>query len=388
MIIEEIINELDKFITKYKERKDVAEKGASLRNNIKQALTEKGIQGVDALDDSAIVERIKTLSSIGNTTVEGTQGNNSIDETFAQQVIQILKENHIPFLNSTEDNIEELKKWTQKVNTLIGNKQVFPDVKYVDGKTIVKIKPTEYFGVKVDCVCDSGTIDEIIKIEKEYTGVTSMAIQPVDYYGAKDSKLGKQTLNFEFLQKMDSLDKLQVKLDNSWGSTAKIDEIIDGNDYNIFDERMKSLYSVLLEKKVKAVDSSKANFITNDMRFIQKYTLTGNVKLLILNREDNKIDCDGRYFFGSSYLYSGINLETKPKYIAVLGLNQVDGFGSKINSEIEYSVRFTEEWNKQREKIKETRTTIYRWDSTENKYMFESVNTLEDWLKEHPIDTL
>ena len=388
MIIEEIINELDKFITKYKERKDVAEKGASLRNNIKQALTEKGIQGVDALDDSAIVERIKTLSSIGNTTVEGTQGNNSIDETFAQQVIQILKENHIPFLNSTEDNIEELKKWTQKVNTLIGNKQVFPDVKYVDGKTIVKIKPTEYFGVKVDCVCDSGTIDEIIKIEKEYTGVTSMAIQPVDYYGAKDSKLGKQTLNFEFLQKMDSLDKLQVKLDNSWGSTAKIDEIIDGNDYNIFDERMKSLYSVLLEKKVKAVDSSKANFITNDMRFIQKYTLTGNVKLLILNREDNTIDCDGRYFFGSSYLYSGINLETKPKYIAVLGLNQVDGFGSKINSEIEYSVRFTEEWNKQREKIKETRTTIYRWDSTENKYMFESVNTLEDWLKEHPIDTL
>ena len=388
MVIEEIINELDKFIAKYKERKDGAEKGISLRNNIKQALTEKGIQGADALDDSAIVERIKTLPSSGNTTVEGTQGNNSIDETFAQQVIQILKENHIPFLNSKEDNIEELKKWTQKVNTVIGNKQVSPEVKYVDGKTIVKVKPIEYFGVKVDCVCDSGAIDETIKTEKEYTGVTSMAVQPVDYYGAKDSKLGKQTLNFEFLQKMDSLDKLQVKLDNSWGSTAKIDEIIDGNDYNIFDERMKSLYSVLLEKKVKAVDSSKANFRTNEMRFIQKYTLTGNVKLLILNREDNKIDYDGRYFFGSSYLYSGINLETKPKYIAVLGLNQVDGFGSKINSEIEYSVRFTEEWNKQREKIKETKTAIYRWDSTENKYMFESVDTLEDWLKEHPIDTL
>lgn len=388
MVIEEIINELDKFITKYKERKDVAEKGASLRNNIKQALTEKGIQGAEALDDSAIVERIKTLSSSGNTTVEGTQGNNSINESYAQQVVELLKENHIPFLNSTEDNIEELKKWTQKVNALIGNKKIFPDIKYVDGKTIVKVKPVEYFGVKVDCVCDSGAIDETIKTEKEYTGVTSMTVQPVDYYGAKDSKLGKQALNFEFLQKMDSLDKLQVKLDNSWGSTAKIDEIIDGNDYNIFDERMKSLYSVLLEKKVKAVDSSKANFITNDMRFIQKYTLTGNVKLLILNMEDNKIDYDGIYFFGSNYLYSGINLETKPKYIAVLGLNQVDGFGSKINSEIEYSVRFTEEWNKQREKIKETRTTIYRWDSNQNKYMFESVDTLEDWLKTHPLDTL
>lgn len=72
MVIEEIISELDKFITKYKERKDSAEKGISLRNNIKQALTEKGIQGADTLDDSAIVERIKMLSSNGNTIVEGT----------------------------------------------------------------------------------------------------------------------------------------------------------------------------------------------------------------------------------------------------------------------------------------------------------------------------
>ena len=111
MVIEEIINELDKFIAKYKERKDGAEKGASLRNNIKQALTEKGIQGADTLDDSAIVERIKTLPSSGNTTVEGTQGNNSINESFAQQVVRVLKENHIPFLNSKEDNLEEFKKY-------------------------------------------------------------------------------------------------------------------------------------------------------------------------------------------------------------------------------------------------------------------------------------
>ena len=144
----------------------------------------------------------------GNATTGETPKANTIDESFAQQVIQILKENHIPFLNSKEDNIEELKKWTQKVNTLIGNKQVSPDIKYVDGKTIVKVKPTEYFGVKVDCVCDSGTVDETIKTEKEYTGVTSMSVQPVDYYGAKDNTLGKQTLNFEFVEKMKSLDKL------------------------------------------------------------------------------------------------------------------------------------------------------------------------------------
>ena len=388
MVIEEIINELDKFIAKYKERKDVAEKGDSLRNNIKQALTEKGIQGVDTLDDSAIVERIKTLSSSGNTAVYGTQGNNSINETFAQQVIQILKENHIPFLNSTEDNIEELKKWTQKVNEFIGNKQVFPEIKYVDGKTVVKINPTEYFGVKVDCVCDSGTVDETIKEAKGYTGVTSMTVQPVDYYGAKDSKLGKQTLNFEFLEKMDSLDKLQLKFNDNWGSEIMIEEIVDGNDYNIFDERMKSLYFLLLEKKAKSIDSTKTNFERNGVNYVRKYTFTGNVKMLVLNKAGQNRD-DSLYFLGAGYLSDGADLEAKPKYIAVIGLSYFDGFGEKINRGIEYEREgYTEEWNKQREKIKETKTAIYRWDSTQNKYMFESVDTLEDWLKEHPIETL
>ena len=327
-------------------------------------------------------------NTAGNTATGETPKANTIDDSFAQKAIKILKENHIPFLNSEEDNIEELKKWTQKVNTLIGNKKVTPDIKYVDGKTVVKIKPTEYFGVKVDCVCDSGTVDEIIKTEKEYTGVTSMTVQPIDYYGVNDSKLGKQALNFEFLEKMDSLDKLQVKLKDGWSGNILIEEIVDGNDYNIFDERLKFLYFALLEKKAKSVDSTKTSFGSDAVSSVQKYTFTGNVKLLVLNREKST-NYDGTYFLGLDYLYNGINLQTKPKYIAVIGLNQIDGFGDKINSEIRYEERdYSEEWNKRMEKVKETNTAIYRWDSTQNKYMFESVDTLENWIKEHPIDTL
>lgn len=65
MIIDDIINELDKFIAKYKETKTNAEKGQSLRSNVKQALSEKGVQGTDSLEDSAIVESIKSLSTGG-----------------------------------------------------------------------------------------------------------------------------------------------------------------------------------------------------------------------------------------------------------------------------------------------------------------------------------
>ncbi len=388
MVIEEIINELDKFITKYKERKDGAEKGISLRNNIKQVLIEKGIQGVDTLDDSAIVERIKTLPSSGNTDVEETQSNNSINETFAQQVIQILKENHIPFLNSKEDNIEELKKWTQKVNTVIGNKQVYPDIKYVDGKTMVKIKPTEYFGVKVDCVCDSGTVNETILAEKEYTGVTSMSIQPVDYYGAKDSNIGKRTLNFEFLEKMGSLDKLQVQYTEGSNNDILFTSIVDSNDYNIFDERMKKLYFALIEQKANSIKGSKEFNPESIPDAVETYKITGNIKLLILDKQQIDSSYDENNFFGFGYLRGGTILESKPKYIAVINPDLKWGQNNK-NSNINFEdIGHTEEWNQRVEKANKTKTIIYRWDSTQGKYMFESAETLEEWLKTHPIETL
>lgn len=63
MVIEEIISELDKFISKYKENKSNAEKGNVLRTSIKQALSSKGVQGADSLDDNAIVEAVKSSSA-------------------------------------------------------------------------------------------------------------------------------------------------------------------------------------------------------------------------------------------------------------------------------------------------------------------------------------
>ena len=45
-------------------------------------------------------------------------------------------------------------------------------------------------------------------------------------------------------------------------------------------------------------------------------------------------------------------------------------------------------WYSRLEQFKIVRSAIYRWDSTKNKYMFESIATLEDWLKTHPIETL
>ena len=59
------------------------------------------------------------------------------------------------------------------------------------------------------------------------------------------------------------------------------------------------------------------------------------------------------------------------------------------NSNINFEdIGHTEEWNQRVEKANKTKTIIYRWDSTQGKYMFESAETLEEWLKTHPIETL
>lgn len=78
MIVEDIVNELDKFIAKYKENKTTAEQGQSLRTKVKEALAGKGVQNTDSLDDNAVVESIKSLSSNGGANI-GTSANFNIE---------------------------------------------------------------------------------------------------------------------------------------------------------------------------------------------------------------------------------------------------------------------------------------------------------------------
>ena len=200
MVIEEIINELDKFIAKYKERKDGAEKGVSLRNNIKQALTEKGIQGVDTLDDSAIVERIKTLSFSGNTTVEGTQGKNSIDETFAQQVIQILKENHYPFLNSKEDSLDKFVEFMKFKSLRINALENKPRVMIDDNGLSILVTPNNGFAVKVKYTSNNEEHEEMVINDKMIHDVTKFSYRECDYYGHFGDEKEKSVLLSHYKQ--------------------------------------------------------------------------------------------------------------------------------------------------------------------------------------------
>ena len=83
-----------------------------------------------------------------------------------------------------------------------------------------------------------------------------------------------------------------------------------------------------------------------------------------------------------------------PKYIVYLGEFLSNGvnyslMGTYVKFEDKYSLQSNPEvWEEREQQFERVRSAIYRWDATQNKYMFESVDTLEDWLKTHPLETL
>ena len=385
MVIEEIISELDKFITKYKERKDSAEKGISLRNNIKQALTEKGIQGADALDDSAIVERIKTLSSSGNTTVEGTQGNNSINETFSQKVIQILKENHYPFLNSEDDSIEKFTEFMKKKAFTITALKKNPKVLIENNTLAVSITPNDGLAVKVKYTSDDTMHEDVISQNKTFANISKFTYRECDYYGNFGKEAEKTIYLNAYRQQLEHPENYTFSGDKYMGDRNEIafTELVDNSNYDILDFRDKNFYKPIASKKVKEINSEKS--LDEDLGYsLRNIKLNGIIKIGLMS-EDSNLGLD---------LVNSSAFMNLPKYIVYLGEFLSNGvnyslMGTYVKFEDKYSLQSNPEvWEEREQQFERVRSAIYRWDATQNKYMFETVSTLEDWIKTHPLETL
>ena len=388
MVIEEIISELDKFITKYKERKDSAEKGISLRNNIKQALTEKGIQGADALDDSAIVERIKMLSSSGNTTVEGTQGNNSTNETFSQKVIQILKENHYPFLNSEDDSIEKFTEFMKKKAFTITALTERPKVLIENNTLAVSVTPNDGLAVKVKYTVDNTEHEEVISQNKTFTNISKFTYRECDYYGNFGKEAEKTIYLNAYRQQLEHPENYTFSGDNhgGYGSEVAFTGLIDNSNYDIIDLSDRSFYIAIASKKVEENNSNKKLDRRLDYS-LRNVTLNGIIKIGILQYNDSV------YSLGLGDLNRPA-LKTPPKYIvskveSTLNSPSLYILGKPYNLENKYNSRTdADTWRERLKEMSVTGTIIYRWDESQNKYMFEAVSTLEDWLKTHPLESL
>lgn len=386
MVIEEIINELDKFITKYKERKSSEEKGISLRNNIKQALIEKGIQGANTLDDSAIVERIKTLSSSGNTAVGGTQGNNSVNDSFAQKVIQILKDKHIPYLNSEEDNIELFKQFltTQKIEST----ERSTSISVQDGVISVSIYVPNGFGANVKYVSGGKQYEEVIYQRKQFDNVTSLSYRECDYYRVYGEPPEKVIYLDQYRVQINNPNNYIVEFDKDPYS-GEVESLVDNSNYDILDTRDTNFYKPVFLSAAKK--SQREYFNESNIVDLKSASFNGEIKIAIVGGETSpEKSCFG---FQNDM---GDALKHMPKYIVYKpGWNSMPTheslvcMGKYVNIETEGDTTKTEEeFRTIREKAEKTGNVIYKWNESKQKYMIESAETLEEWLKTHPIETL
>ena len=122
-------------------------------------------------------------NTAGNATPAETPKANAIDESFAQKVIKILKDNHFPYLNSEEDNLEEFKKYALSRQEVIGDVTSFIKPMLKDDSVHVIVTPKSHQLIKVKYTENGEQKDETINSQKEYSNITEFKYQPCDYYG-------------------------------------------------------------------------------------------------------------------------------------------------------------------------------------------------------------
>ena len=323
---------------------------------------------------------------VGNAPVPSTNANPNTGDSFGQKVINILKENHYPFLNSEDDSIEKFTEFMKKKAFTITALTERPKVLIENNTLAVSVTPNDGLAVKVKYTIDNTEHEEVISQNKTFANISKFTYRECDYY----SNFGKETEKTIYLnayrQQLEHPENYTFSGDNHGGYGNKIafTELVDNSNYDILDFRDKNFYKSIASKKVKEINSEKS-LDENFEYSLRNVKLNGIIKIGLISNNSRDL---GLYSINNPAL---VNL---PKYIVYFGdsLRILSSFSVMMNFvmfENQYlSKPNPEVWKAREQEFEIVRSAIYRWDATQNKYMFESVSTLEDWLKTHPLESL
>lgn len=324
---------------------------------------------------------------------------------YAEKIIKLLKDNHIPYLNSEEDNIEKFKKLIAEKFKLWDWNSMSDEIRLStnnDGSYGLSPRKLEYTIFKYEFTNknggkETGTIDFTSDANSEIKNpVGKFSYSYNDLYGVK-FKSGERYLEFyEKQTKDDFLDNYTVTEDvNQEGSidTFYYAGIEDNNNYDIVDLRftdnLTSPYSSLITCKFKKMypDKFKNNYYISS-HGSTSFRMSGEIKVLIVSSEQYFGGWNFKPKEGQEYLAK------KPKYlISERNLLESDSFsllsGYSLSLENKYnSDRQQEFWEDMKKKYEQCGVLIYKWNDEKGKYLIVDSKPIEDWLKEHPIDTL
>ena len=325
-------------------------------------------------------------NTAGNASAPSTNETPNHDESFGQKVINILKENHYPFLNSEDDSIEKFTEFMKKKAFTITALTERPKVLIENNTLAVSLTPNYGLAVKVKYTIDNTEHEEVISQNKTFANISKFTYRECDYYRNFGKEAEKTIYLNAYRQQLEHPENYTFSGDNHGGYGNKIafTELVDNSNYDILDFRDKNFYKSIASKKVKEINSEKS--LDENLEYsLRNVKLNGIIKIGLISNEFTNLGLG---------LINRPSLVNFPKYIVYLGesLSDVVNFtlmGSFAEFENKYRSKPNPEvWKAREQEFEIVRSAIYRWDATQNKYMFESVDTLEDWLKTHPLESL
>ena len=315
-----------------------------------------------------------------------------IDEEFKNSLLSkaIVKaigdKQTIPFKEINESNfqlfIDFIKNNVIVRNPATGFKgRVFTLLK--DGHTTVTIKLDDYSvksGYKLKVVYTKGEESTEVITNNEFTVVDPTECK---YYVFKDTDVVDVEFFTVYLKELEKHDNVTVELKEETNGSVTITKIIDNNDYDIYDMSNHGMYIQAIEKQFKTQFPTKDYRLT-DLRFLNgKIEINGQIKILKLHKDnvflEPKVGFVGDRGFASLYSF-----KNNPKYISVysrletgrfldvngrVGIVSNDKLGGKVNAN-SFISKFSSE------------------DSRFKRYTGITRDSLEDWLKANPLDTL
>ena len=362
-----------------------------------------------------IIEEIKSLATQISTDVKALRNEKASKEEMDK--VLVLLDGIASAIRKSEIN-EEFKNslLSKAIVKAIGNKQVIPFKEinesnfqlFVDfiSKNVRVVNPTTEFNGRVFAVLKDGHTTVTIKLDDEsiksgyklkvvYTKgeetsevITNNEFSMVDpteckYLVFKDTDVVDVEFFTVYLKELEKHENVTVEMKEETNGSVTITKIIDNNDYDIYDLTNSGIYISAIEKQFKAQFPNK-DYDNTDIIFLnERIEINGQIKVLKFHKGNAFLEPKLGFKVKSGYanLYF---FKNNPKYISVysktetgrfldlngrVGIISNDKLGGKVNAN-SFISKFSSE------------------DRNLKRYTGITRDSLEDWLKANPLETL
>lgn len=288
---------------------------------------------------------------------------------------EINESNFQLFVSFIKNNVKVLNPTTEFKG------RVFALVK--DGQTHVTIKMDEYSvksGYKLKIIYTKGGETTEVITNNEFTVVDPTECR---YYVFKDTDVVDVEFFTVYLKELEKHDNVTIEMKEETNGTVTITKVIDNNDYDIYDLSNHGMYVTAIEKQFKTQFPNKDYNSTDIIFSNERIEINGQIKILKLHKDnavlEPKVGIKIEKGYGDLFFF-----KNNPKYICVYSKIET-GRVLLVNGSVNIV-------NNGKLSGKVNANSFISKLGVEGRdfkrYTGITRDSLEDWLKTNPLETL